>query len=280
MKQEASRFTYSFISDSNSGLYVSQILKFIKPTFLLIVFIPSIQSCFLMKDAEVAASFEAAYQEFCGPSYPFPSCDKHDLGYNVFALLMMDEDDFYSLSANINHDQDQWALASNASFDASQFYGNNQFSKHSSPAESSTFRHHLHLMPGIGYVNKRSVDGDQKIGLHYLEVPIYALYQVDLSKGNAFGGLGPYFAYGIGGKIKSKTTDLKRNSFNSTNGFKPFDGGISLTVGYRTVNDIRVRLGFDIGIANIERNSGGNKTKNRAFSVNVSCPFNKLVTMK
>ncbi|MEP6647944.1 MAG: porin family protein [Saprospiraceae bacterium] len=251
-----------------------------KYLFLILLFFPLIQSCFLIKDAEVSASFEAAYQEFCGPSYPFPSCDEHDLGYNIFALLMMDEDDFYSLSANVNPDQDQWTMAGTSSFGASQLYADNRFSKHSYTSESTTFRHHLHLMPGLGYVNKRSVDGDQKIGLHYLEIPIYLLYQMDLKKGNAFGGLGPYFAYGIGGKIRSKTTDIKRKSFDSTDGFRPFDGGLALTIGYHTVNDIRLRLGFDIGLANIERNSGGNKTKNRAFSVNVSCPFNKLVTMK
>ncbi len=98
------------------------------------------------------------------------------------------------------------------------------------------------------------------------------------SAGDIFGGLGPYFAYGIGGKTKinfsGRTTEMQ--SFDKTSGYKPFDAGLSLTAGYKIYNSFSFRFAYEFGFVNIERNAFGDKTKNSGFSLNVSYPLNKI----
>src|SRR5664279_59548 len=93
---------------------------------------------------------------------------------------------------------------------------------------------HLRGMAGIEFVQKRSKDGGTKITLNYLQVPAYLLYYYQLpSAGNIFGGLGPYLAYSIGGKMKTSGQTSETKSFDKTTGFKPFDVGLGLTAGYK-----------------------------------------------
>lgn len=96
-------------------------------------------------------------------------------------------------------------------------------------------------------------------------MPALAIYTHDLSDDRkVFGGLGPDFAYGVGGKIKDP--GFSQKAFDL--GFKRFDAGLTLTAGYKFNKRWSVRLAFDLGLANIEHESF-DKTKNRSFSVNV-----------
>ena len=136
---------------------------------------------------------------------------------------------------------------------------------------------HIRPIVGVEFIQKGAKDGGSKTHLYYLEVPLYATYWASIStKGNIFGGLGPYIAYGIAGNVKSETSSVK--AFDQSGEFKPFDAGLSFTGGYEIPNSFRFRVAYDQGLTNILRDAGINnaKAKNRTFSLNIGYPLNKI----
>lgn len=98
-------------------------------------------------------------------------------------------------------------------------------------------------------------------------MPVLAIYTYELTDDRkVFGGLGPYFAYGIGGKIKGD--GFSEKAFDKDFGFKRFDVGLTFTAGYKFNKKWSVRLAYDLGLANIEQDSF-DKAKNRCFSLNI-----------
>ncbi|MGB4847328.1 MAG: outer membrane beta-barrel protein [Saprospiraceae bacterium] len=265
---------------NNSGHYKNEEISnpFFFICFFILAFCPS---CFLMKESEIEASVDAAFQEFCGPSYPEASCDELALAMNIGAILYLDPWAFTPSTTMIDDIDNPYLLASTSNLISAGSYHNTfAFSDQVNALKPATsFRDNIRLMGGLELVNKKSNDGDTKVNLIYLEIPLYAIYQKDLAEGQIFGGLGPYFAYGIGGNIKDGFTGNKYHSFDKDTGYRPFDFGIDLTAGYRLKNGFRFRLAYDRGIANLERANGGNKAKNRAYSVNLSYPLNKLTSV-
>jgi Outer membrane protein beta-barrel domain len=121
----------------------------------------------------------------------------------------------------------------------------------------------------------------ETIGLNYIELPIVALYQYEImDDGFIFGGLGPYFAYGIGGKDKyddgnTTTTSSSFGGGSGGDGFKRFDFGLQFTAGYRISCMLSASLAYEIGFLNFANNSnnGGYGTyndKNKVFSINLA----------
>ena len=201
---------------------------------------------------QIGASIDRNRQQFSGPSYPNASPNTALNSFNLKALI----------SGQVMPNK-----ATNSSdFNDADFEGLQNLP-------------HLHYMTGIEFVQKKSKDGNTKITLNYLEVPLFILYKSTFSStGNIFGGLGPYFAYGIGGNIK--TSSSKTKAFDKTTGFKPFDAGLGLTAGYEITNSFSFSLIYEIGLVNIDRSPGGDKTKNRGISLNVSYPLSKLIKRK
>ena len=61
-----------------------------------------------------------------------------------------------------------------------------------------------------------------------MQIPIVVVYMHDLGNDRKlFGGLGPYFAYGIGGKFKGD--GFSEKVFDEDFGFKRFDAGLTFT---------------------------------------------------
>ncbi|MVM38033.1 outer membrane beta-barrel protein [Spirosoma sp. HMF3257] len=97
-------------------------------------------------------------------------------------------------------------------------------------------------------------------------------------------GLGPYFAYGLTGTFTStfngQTTKIA--AFDTNNGgYKRFDAGLALTIGYQLPNSLRIRLGYDLGLTNIESGPSGpddDKAYNRALSLNVGYSLAKIIS--
>lgn len=146
-----------------------------------------------------------------------------------------------------------------------------KYDKGMPPASSGE---HIRFMGGIEFIQKGAKDGT-KTHLYYLEVPLYATYWANISaKGNIFGGVGPYIAYGIAGNVKSETTKVK--AFDKNGDYKPFDAGLTLTGGYKIPNSFSFRVAYDFGLANILRNAGSDKAKSRTISLNIGYPLNKL----
>lgn len=257
-------------------------------SFYLLFFLICIlfQSCKEFIELKVSGDYN--HQSYKGPSYPSASSDEGAFGGNIGFFTTGIEG---WRNANLGTGTfNNTPYRSVQELSASKLHGPSAFDYGSEGHEKemtimqkgkapSGFVSHLKSMAGIEFVQKRSKDGGTKITLNYIQVPLYVLYYYQLpSAGNIFGGLGPYFAYGIGGKMKTtfngQTSETK--SFDKTTGFKPFDVGLGLTAGYKIKNSFSFNLAYDYGLANIDRNPGGDKAKNRGISLNVSYPLSEI----
>jgi hypothetical protein len=142
-------------------------------------------------------------------------------------------------------------------------------------------------MVGLEFIQKGaklSEDGTtEKIGLNYIELPIDVLYQYQIQEiGSAFIGLGPYFAFGIGGKDKYNdgTTTTTTNSFGGDGGGKRFDFGLQFTGGFKLSGMASISLYYDLGLVNIGSNPAGSTYdyhyKNGVFGINLGYWFGGL----
>jgi hypothetical protein len=141
------------------------------------------------------------------------------------------------------------------------------------PAEGDAGAH-LALRFGLGYVGRGAKlpgGGGFAINLNYLEVPVDVMYHHPAGPGELRGGLGPYFAYGIGG------TSGTVSSFGENNGgFKRFDAGLSFLLGYKLSNGVSLDLGYDLGLANVEYASQDVTGHTRTFSINAGYQIGRL----
>jgi hypothetical protein len=136
------------------------------------------------------------------------------------------------------------------------------------------------LLTGLQFIGKgyKSVNNvfNSTIKLNYLEIPVYAIYEHPVGTGYLFGGAGPYFAYGIGGKVKSGNFSMSSFGEN-TGGYKRFDMGLGMLGGYRMANGISIYLSYELGLANIAYSSQDFTAKNRAFGLNVSYDLTNVI---
>lgn len=130
----------------------------------------------------------------------------------------------------------------------------------------------LALQTGLMLVGKgrKFTDGTftETTSLWYLQVPVHLLYLHSLpGRKLLYGGLGPYFAYGLAGKIKDDTFSM--NAFDKTQGgLRRFDAGLGLTAGCWVTDQISVNLTCDLGLANIGPDAF-DKIHNRVLGLNV-----------
>ncbi|MCW3464843.1 porin family protein [Chitinophaga nivalis] len=155
------------------------------------------------------------------------------------------------------------------------------------------------LQPGLFYSSKGSkvdyvipspADGILDKGtvtsrLQYLELPINFLYKHQLGAGKIFGGLGPYLAYGLSGKMKT-SSDISGRSLDTKFKFKnseesavnelnvkPFDAGANFTVGYELNMGLLFSVNYSLGLTNTSPYKHETE-KNRYFGVSVGYLFN------
>lgn len=140
----------------------------------------------------------------------------------------------------------------------------------------------IHLQFGAFYSGKgakESANGaTAKLGLNYLEVPVYVNYMTGKAGGNRFfAGVGPYFGYCLGGTLKVSGFDdakLKVGSDAANDDIKPLDLGINLNAGYLLSNNIYVRAQYGMGLMN--NVPGGNSDasrKNAGFAISFGYNF-------
>lgn len=107
--------------------------------------------------------------------------------------------------------------------------------------------------------------------LNYLEGQGDALYLHSFPSGNAlFGGLGPYIAYGVGGKTLN-TPDF------SSEAFRRFDAGVNFKAGYQMDMGLFFGLGYDLGLFDKSRDPSDYTSRNRSFSVSVGYSVDKII---
>lgn len=133
-------------------------------------------------------------------------------------------------------------------------------------------------------------DVESRLNLSYLELPLNFLYKPSLGSGKLIVGLGPYVAYGIGGKVKvdgpgdDANIDVKfKNEVNSSDDqnkvyYKPFDAGANFLFGYEFANRLSAQLNAQLGLLNINSkykgiDEGDARSANTGFGVSLGYRF-------
>ncbi|MEJ0102043.1 MAG: outer membrane beta-barrel protein [Bacteroidota bacterium] len=119
-------------------------------------------------------------------------------------------------------------------------------------------------------------DATYKTYIYYLALPVYALYNYQSPGGVFFGGLGPYYGYGLFGKyidkVNGETTKEKIKFGKDESGLRHGDFGLGLVAGY-VYKRILFQFSYDFGLSNIYFDKE-DKAFNRAFGISVGYILN------
>lgn len=125
----------------------------------------------------------------------------------------------------------------------------------------------------LAFAQKGSQLQGTKVTLDYLELTEDLYFEHKFSDNGAlFGGIGPYIAYGIGGKVSGG--GFSENSFGG-DGYKHFDAGLNLMAGYRLSSGLFFHAGYDFGLVN-KSPAPDFTSRNRSFMLGVGYSFDLL----
>lgn len=144
----------------------------------------------------------------------------------------------------------------------------------------------FYIQPSLLYVGKggtmegQVLNVDFKTRINYLEIPINFMYKPEVGNGNLFIGLGPYVAYGLGGKAEitnpqgdKVSSDIEWGNDN-TGQMKRIDAGANFQFGYEFPMGFNVGLHTDLGLVNVRGNGDNDNTfRNTSFGVSVGYKF-------
>ena len=135
-------------------------------------------------------------------------------------------------------------------------------------------------------VSQSGTDLSGKANLYYIEVPLNLKLGIKLDrrgKNKLFFTGGPYFAYGITGKVEaiittsgqseSASEDVKWGDDATEDNFKPFDYGMDIGAGFE-FGALSLGASYDFGFANISANQeNGLLAQNRVLKISVGYLF-------
>lgn len=119
----------------------------------------------------------------------------------------------------------------------------------------------------------------------YLEIPILASYRYNFNDATQLEvNVGPYFAFGIGGKEKTeevtafdKSTETAEIVTEETDFFnddvKKFDMGLQVGLGVTFLKHVYLGVAYEFGFVNMFKDSDGESAKNRNFMINLGYKF-------
>lgn len=147
----------------------------------------------------------------------------------------------------------------------------------------------MSIQPGVNFVTKgfakNTENGKFSTTLNYIEVPV--LVNARFAAGdnlNAFVNAGPYFAYGIGGKVSGEAFGIKgeikdANPFKKTklgdkeySAANAFDAGLQIGAGIE-YSRFLVGVGAQYGLTKVFNNALDDKSKNVGFFVSAGYRF-------
>lgn len=120
----------------------------------------------------------------------------------------------------------------------------------------------FYVQPGVLFSTKgtKFKGNNSVLQLSYIEVPLHFLYKPVLGNGKLLLGVGPYLAFGVGGKLKPTngndasvvfTAEADLLQVGSGRYYRRFDAGGNLLVGYEISNHLSVQLNAQLGTLNI-----------------------------
>ena len=151
----------------------------------------------------------------------------------------------------------------------------------------------LYIQPGLLFVGKGGnyqlpfappTSINTEFSPSYLEIPMNLMTQYELGTGTLFAGGGPYFSFGMGGKVKKTFVDqlgvaqIDKDAsiqFGSdiSNDLKKIDFGLSFLLGYQLANSIHIHGGYSFGLTNINPDPSAPTLKNSIFSIGLGYSF-------
>jgi hypothetical protein len=147
----------------------------------------------------------------------------------------------------------------------------------------------FYFQPGVLYSMKGAKsknNSDNKTQISYIEVPVNFVYKPMLGMGNLILGVGPYVAFGIGGKVKSSggdedikfDNDITLVQAAADTYVRRMDYGGNLLAGYQLSNGFLLQLNAQLGMSNIFPKINGSssddyKLKNTGFGVSLGYGF-------
>ncbi|HXD77038.1 MAG TPA: outer membrane beta-barrel protein [Puia sp.] len=132
------------------------------------------------------------------------------------------------------------------------------------------------IAPMVGFIQKGAKAFGASSRENYLEGAVDLQYHYGLSDGGAvYGGLGPFIAYGLGGKTGGGANS--ESTFGGTDGIKRFDFGLNLRGGYQFASSLQFELGYDLGLIDRSPTPDDYTTKSRNFSISVGYSVDKII---
>jgi len=110
----------------------------------------------------------------------------------------------------------------------------------------------------------------------FIEIPVNVVYKFGSGSTKFFLNAGPYFAYGIGGKIKWEgESDKIKFGSGENDDYKAFDYGLNLGAGGEIDNFI-ISAHYELGLANLMPGGDANdKLNNRVIGLSIGYLFGK-----
>lgn len=157
----------------------------------------------------------------------------------------------------------------------------------------------FYLQPGLLYSTKGAERKNNNIEytqhISYIELPVNLLFKPELGSGKLLLGAGPYAAYGISGKNKTKTggtaveldakfknkitaAEYATTLLNGAYYLKPFDFGGNVLIGYELNSGFSLQLNGQLGLSQINPKADGvaadkSKWKNIGFGASLGYRF-------
>ena len=119
-----------------------------------------------------------------------------------------------------------------------------------------------------------------KFNLNYLEIPINAIYKIDLGGAKVLINAGPYLGFAISGKMKaseavlgdnndSKEQKIKIGSDKENDDIKALDFGLNFGAGVE-IKSMTIGFQYGLGLANLSPyTDNGTNVKNRVLGISV-----------
>lgn len=111
--------------------------------------------------------------------------------------------------------------------------------------------------------------------LSYIELPLNFGYSYSLTSDvKIFGGLGPYLAYGVGGKDVLKKDGIKVKTPVFGDIYKRFDFGLNYNVGVELFDEWQIFIGFEHGLRNANKSAvEGETLKMHPLNFYIGCAY-------
>jgi hypothetical protein len=141
------------------------------------------------------------------------------------------------------------------------------------------------FQPALNYVQKGYKVSDQdyedKLTLHYIEIPFNFLFKPKMEKVQFFAGAGSSLAYALSGKEKEKnigntyTYKYKFGNNPDEHDMKAFDFGANFLTGIQTNGGFVIVINYNLGLSNLAPGDASDEgsIKNRYFGFKIGYMF-------